>query len=886
MAELLLQTKLFIPHQTLSFVPRQRLITQMNKGLNGKLILLCAPAGFGKTTLVTTWLNTVDFPVGWISLDEGDNDVGRFFAYFVAALHSLQTDIGQTIPSLLSSPQPAPLQHLMTVLINELTAVSQPIILVLDDYHLISEEALQAAIAFFVEHAPPHVQVVITSRATPPMPLARLRARRQLLELYEADLRFTLAETAVFCNEIMRLNLTEETIAALEARTEGWIAGLQMAALSLERNANKDQFVADFAGDDRYILDYLIAEVLQQQSEEIQHFLLKTAVLDRFCADLCAAILQEDNNQSSHKILQQLEQNNLFIIPLDNRREWYRYHHLFADLLQNQLQKSHPDLILKLHRRAAQWFAQQDLMTEAIEQSLLAKAYDLAADYIDGAAHLLEQGESKTLISWLEQIPVEFIDKQPELYLWLSWAYLLTSQSQKLESCLQQLENSPSYDDPFFKTQVLVIRTQKTFRQGDTTEAAKLAEKAKYYYEQYPRFDPGLNGAVVSGLGMIYLMAGDMKAAVPVFKEAIQFVQQTDNLAGVMMLMDSLATVYHLQGELHQEEHVYLQMQQLIRSERTEDRPLLAASEIGLGRLYLEWNRLDDAKEYLQRGIEIAEKWYLGEVLRDGLIRLIHLQIAHRQWGEAEGKYQRLTQFAHSYPAEAAFWRPIELCRRQLSLANGRFHNDPTQYITVSNWIAEHNLEHADPTIFANEEKLILLARYFLYTRKFDKALRLLSQMGEQAEENGRLGRWLEIQLLSAAAQFERGEVGRAVKILQASLPFAEKQGYHRLFLNEGPVIFKLLQETAVVHPSPFVNHLLAAFAAATPENELTDPLSQREMDVLRLLPTELSTTEIGAELHVSTNTVRTHIKRIYSKLNVHSRHEAVTLARQLQLIP
>jgi LuxR family maltose regulon positive regulatory protein len=425
----LLQTKLYIPQSRPSssnLILRPRLMERLNEGLSGKLTLLSAPAGFGKTTLVSEWASQSKTPVAWLSLEETDNDLTRFLGYVIAALQTCYPHLGETVPAMMQSPQPPLLDSLLTILINDIAAIPEDLVLVLDDYHVITSPPIQQALTFLLDHLPSQLHLAITTRADPPFPLARMRARGEMVEIREADLRFTKAETFAFLQQVMNIELSADDLIALHHRTEGWITGLHLAALSMQGSKDAREFVQTFTGGHQYILDYLLEEVFRRQSASSQTFLLQTSILERLCGSLCDAVMGRDDGQT---MLETLAQANLFILPLDDERHWYRYHHLFADLLRHRLQQTLPAQWPDLHRRAATWYEQHGFINEAIHHALQAEAYPEAARLVEvNAFTALKQGEVMTVLGWLDRLPQETVHAHPWLSVWHAWALLLTGQ--------------------------------------------------------------------------------------------------------------------------------------------------------------------------------------------------------------------------------------------------------------------------------------------------------------------------------------------------------------------------------------------------------------------------------------------------------------------------
>ena len=441
----LLATKLYIPPLRPNVVSRPRLLERLNEGLHRKLTLISAPAGFGKTTLLSAWVEGIDRQVAWLSLDEGDSDPARFLTYLVAALQTIAPNIGEGVMRVLQSPQPPPIESILTALLNEITTIPDHFVLVLDDYHVLDAKPIDNALTFLLEHLPPQMHLVIATREDPQLPLARLRARDTLTELRVTDLRFTPSEAAGFLNQVMGLDLSAEDITALETRTEGWIAGLQLAAISMQGQKDTTSFITSFTGSHHFVLDYLVEEVLQQQPERVQNFLLRTSILDRLCGSLCDAVLL-DPNASGQATLEYLERANLFIVPLDNERRWYRYHHLFADLLRQRLHQStdsstgdERDGVAELHRRASQWYEDNSLTIEAFHHAVAANDVERAERLVEGEGMPLQfRGPMISVLNWLESLPTTILDARPSL--WVTYASALTMTGQPISSVEEKLQ--------------------------------------------------------------------------------------------------------------------------------------------------------------------------------------------------------------------------------------------------------------------------------------------------------------------------------------------------------------------------------------------------------------------------------------------------------------
>jgi LuxR family maltose regulon positive regulatory protein len=642
MATPLLTTKLYIPPVRPGLVSRPRLIERLNEGLHRKLTLISAPAGFGKTTLLSEWVHrrsevTPPLPVAWVSLDEGDNDPTRFLAYVIAALQTLalsqvegiEANIGKGALGALQSPQPPPMESVLTALINEIVTIPDSFALVLDDYHMIEAQPIHDALTFLLDHLPSQMHLVIASRADPPLPVARLRGRGQLTELRVDDLRFTPDEVAEFLNRIMGLGLSVDDITALDSRTEGWIAGLQMAAVSMQGRENISGFVAEFTGSQHYILDYLIEEVLQRQSESVQSFLLQTSILERMSGPLCDAITGTGN---SHAMLEHLEHANLFVFPLDDNHHWYRYHILFADLLRQRLHRAQPDLVPTLHRRASEWYEQNGHTAAAIDHALSAGDPERAAHLIEQAAEsMMMRSEIATLQSWVEALPDEMVRARPTLCVFHTWALMLSGHP--LEVAEARLQDAVEADAAgSVSGEVMAVRALIATYQGKTRQSIELAHQA---LELLPEESLSLRSLVAGFLSLNYFYSGDVVAARQALDETVRIGQRAGNVMNTVLALCHLAELSIIQGQLHEGRAFYEQALELAIDEQGQGQrqPIAGIALIGLGRLLLEWNDLDGATRHLVEGIELIKKW--GEA---GAINgYIGLACVKQAQGDVEG---------------------------------------------------------------------------------------------------------------------------------------------------------------------------------------------------------------------------------------------------------
>ena len=954
----LLTTKLYMPPIRPELVQRSRLIEQLNEGLHRKLILISAPAGFGKTTLVSAWIKDCGTATAWISLDESDNDPARFLAYLVAALRTVNQELGKGALSALASPQPPDEEALLTALINDINALPGGLILVLDDYHLITAKPIHSAVSFLLEHLPPRMHMVITTRADPPLPIARLRGRGQLTELRQTDLRFSLDEATTFLNQVMGLGLLDGDITALTSRTEGWITGLQMAALACQAaltahgpdTGQLANFVQAFTGGNRFVLDYFVEEVLQRQPEQIQSFLLQTAVLDRLTGPLCDAVLDIQHAQwdfgpgeaeslpstvqvpisnlqsPSQQILDQLEAANLFIIPLDSERRWYRYHRLFSDLLRKRLRHMQPDREPILHGRASAWYEQNGLLAEAIDHTLSAQDYERAADLIEQVAEAtLMRSEITTFTGWVDLLPDELVQARPSLCLSHAWALLWSGQPlETIEARLQAVDTEGDANS----IRSIPMRAFLATWQGRVSRASDLTREA---LEQLPEDESFLRSIAAWNLGMSYMLSGDFEAGTQIFDQSIRMAQQTGNVMIAVSALCHLADLNMSQANLTEAKALFQQALQLATDEHGQPRSIAGMALIGLGELAREGNDLEAAGRHLLAGIDKIRQW--GEFgALDGYLALARLKQAQGDQAGARELLRKAEQIAIQFDVTEFDDLLVAMHQVRLWLAQGNieaavrwlvdrgYSLDKAQDPGLSR--APRSLEKRDRGAKADvglpaageqggllgqqlrRYESLLLARTLLLLGRSSEALPLLDAHAAMLERHGRgkSRRMIEVQALKALALQALGSLDQALASLEAALAIAEPGGFVRILVDEGEPMLQLLRQAATRGIAPeYTSKLVAAFeppaygapaaTSAEPQRQpplvqpLIEPLSERELEVLRLLATGLSNPEIAQRLYIATSTVRSHLKNIYGKLNVHRRWDAVHRAEELGLL-
>ncbi len=907
----LLTTKLYILPPRPNVVLRPRLIERLNEGLQRSLTLISAPAGFGKTTLLSEWIAGCKRSVAWLSLDESDNDPSQFLTYLVSALQTIDNDMGAGMLSILHSPQPLPAELVLTSLINAVAETPQEFMLVLDDYHRIEARPIHDALTFLLDHLPPQMHLAIASRSDPPLPLARLRGRRRLTELRAADLRFTPDEAATFLKEVMSLDLSATDVAALETRTEGWIVGLQMAALSMQGRADTASFIRAFTGSHRFIIDYLVEEVLQRQPERIRSFLLQTSVLDRLCGPLCDAVTGEGDGSG---MLEALERGNLFVVPLDDQRHWYRYHHLFADMLQARLIKEQPDLVPVRHRRASEWYEQNGLPADAIRHALAAEDWERAARLVELAWPAMRKSRQEaTMLGWVKALPDSLIRDRPVLSVVCAWALLdggeleaaearLLSAEQWLDTAADERERPEAaaptmvvVDGAQFRSLPASIANARAYRAQALDDVPGTVTYARRALELLQEGDYYERGTTAALLGLAYWASGDLKAAHRSFADGLDSLQRG---GGILIRIGGTVILAHIamaQGRLHEAERIYEQALQLATAHGEPALQGAAELYLGLAELHRERGDLDFARQHLLRGKELGEQGSLPGY--EYLWCVVQALITEAE-GDLDGALNLLNQ------AERLFYRspipdvrPIAALKARVLVARDRLAE-------ALAWVRVRGLSVDDDLSYLREYEHITLARVLIARYRRDRtenavreAVGLLERLLQAAEAGERTGSAIEILAQLALAHAAQGDVPAALVPLERTLRLAEPEGYVRIFVDEGAPMAHLLREAAARRITPgYTATLLAAceagagtgqprLPAAPSPQPLAEPLTQRERDVLRLLETELSGPEIARELTVGLSTVRTYTKSIYRKLNVNSRRAAIKRASELDLL-
>jgi len=934
----ILATKLYIPPPRPKVVPRPRLIERLNEGLSAghKLTLITAPAGFGKTTLVSEWIAGCEggepkVRAAWLSLDAGDSAPTRFLTYLVAALQTVFTGIGSGVPAVLESPEPPPIETLLTVLLNEIAATRQEFILVLDDYHLVDARPVGAPAAgdaptsaalstevdgvltFLLEHQPPQMRLVIATREDPSLPLGRLRGRGQLTELRAADLRFTPAEAAGFLNQVMGLNLSAEDIAALEARTEGWIAGLQLAALSMRGRQDTAGFIKSFTGSHRFVLDYLVEEVLQRQTANVQAFLLRTSILDRLCGPLCDAVLQGDGSPTptaygqqttGQTTLEYLEHANLFIVPLDSERNWFRYYHLFAELLRHRLEQASPTLASILHRRASVWFASENLIEEAVAHAVASRDWEHTADLIYHFAYRMHMQANLTALGgWLAALPEPVIRARPWLcvYQALSWHWI--GPRDRIEERLQLAEQAlpgarmPEAEAIRLAGYVAAIRAHNAIIDGDIPRAQAMAQVA---LQQLPEGDV-LHSSVTEVLGVAYWGQGNVVASLQAFQAAKTMALQRNFRFRAVDPACYAGMQLVKQGRLDEALRVYREGLAYATVAGGQQLPIAGFPKIRIGDVLRERNDLPGADQWLRPGVEQCLQLGNPDALVDAYAALVRLQLAQNDWPGAYATFQKADELAQSSPVDPFVRCWLDDCRVRLWLAKGRL-DDLSLWAEASGLTVNGELNYHYDLHHLNLARLLLArARRAAPPAQAHACLSqvsgLLARLLVAAEKAGWVQETIKVLVLQALVFAESSDKDQALQALARALALAEPGGFIRIFVDEGEPMRLLIEKQSRDREHPqnsYVAKVLASFEQGAampqpkvenPKSAMPEPLSPRELEILKLITQGLSNREIGERLFLALDTVKGHNRRIFDKLQVESRTEAIARARELGLL-
>ena len=905
----LLRTKLLIPPPHPDWVERSRLFNRLDDGLRARLTLVCAPAGFGKTTLLGTWISVRQRSTAWVALDDRDNDPTRFWAYFLAALQTLQPDVGIPAQAMLQSPQPPPLEAILTSVLNEISELPAEILLVLDDYHAVENPDIHQGIAFLLQHSPEHLHLLIASRNEPPLPLPALRVRREMIELGPDDLRFSHDEAVAFLNRVMKLDISSADIHTLERETEGWAAGLQLAALSLQGSEDISTFIHTFSGSHRYVFDYLAQEVLQQQPVEVQEFLLESSILDNLSGDSCDEVLGLGGSQS---MLERLEHAHLFLVPLDQQRTWYRYHHLFSEFLRTKLQQAYPhERTNELRLRASAWYDQHGYYLEAIEKALEAGDVARSADLIEkNSDTIFANSEINTLLGWIDRLPADIFEELDSISILAAWANHATGRHAAARHYLDLAEialgvkadgSEASRATPvpvrLALAEISCIRSSLAFPEMNLERVTFYSKLARKYLSGtdipgHSKETGSILNVIEFNSALVSEYSGDIPQAIRSFEETKQLSQQLKNPHLLSLSNSHLGHLLVVQGKLRQAAQLYRTAMREVETIGSRPAVMSGMVRVGLGNIFYEWNELEQARRYLEEGIGLGKQWVNIETLYPGYMGLARLFFSLRQPDDALSQLENLNRAVESIqsPLNTTL---VQAERAWMLVKLG-------QAAEAQAWVGECLKYLGEYIHYMQEEDAIYLARLLAALDRPAEALQVSERLLEPFETGGRLGRLVELLVIRALAFHAQGDSASAVVALERSLNLAEPEGYRRTFLDAGEnmrVLLALLKgdDTGYAkmllssYSKPFQPPQAPAHKAsepAPPESEIPiEALSEREMEVLRLVAQGYSNQQIADQLYISLNTTKTHIKNILSRLQVENRTQAVARARELGVL-
>ncbi|MCG8687374.1 MAG: LuxR C-terminal-related transcriptional regulator [Desulfobacterales bacterium] len=893
-----LETKLFIPEIKSEVVLRKRLVDRLNNGMDKRLILISAPAGFGKTTLLSEWISQIETPAAWISIDASDNDPICFVRYVIAALQKIEPDFANDVLEILKSPHSLTTDSIILFLIKKMERFPYRFILALDDYHLINTLQINRIFELLLDRMPQQMCLVISTRADPGFPFSRLRVTNQLTEIRISELYFTKEETTLFFKQVMRLNLAQKDIDRLISRTEGWAAGLQLAALSMMGQEDVSVFIDNFAGSDRFVADYLAEEVLSRQSEDIQDFLLKTSILHRFSAPLCEFVTGQKKCQV---ILEDLEQDNLFLVPLDNKRQWYRYHHLFADLLKQRLLQRTPEQVSQIQLRACDWFEANGYKEEAIERALSGQNFERAAKLIENYLEVSWQGgEQVTLLNWYEVLPEKIILSHPNLCISYARVLFESGRQELAQDYLQRIETSNEVfqsksesnsiiqdsksDEPGsnqIQGRIAALKTYWATLKGDLENIALYSQQALSLLQ---KDDAEWRMMVMLGAAITHEVKGDVTEAIKKHYDAIDAAKQAGSVYFYLITRVWLAIELNILGRMPEAIGI---CKELLKE--VENKTL--ALSIGKGHVFgtygeiiYERNALDESYHYAKKGIALLEEGH---------------DIHHIGWRYAT--LGRILCSRHDVAAASALVDRME----ELLATNAvpPWVASKSEAVRARIWLIERNTKAIESWVEQNksllegcsnrffEAKYIEFARMLTLLERYDEAQKIISPMLIKQERDCRLLNQLETLMVQTRIFNETGRVDEAVKTLNNAISIASPGGYLRVFADEGQLVYDLLDkfsDTQIEKQKSFIMKLQADSNKRKTinfANGLVEQLSEREMDVLSLVSAGLSNKKIAESLFISVNTLKTHLQNIYGKLGVHNRTEAVFKAKELRLL-
>lgn len=879
----LLATKLYVPHPGPNLIERSPLIERLESGIQSKLTLLSAPAGFGKTTILTQWVAQHELRTAWLSLDKKDTDPTTFVQYLIAALRSVAPDIGREALGSLHT-EPLPVDLIFTGLVNEIAELSDKLLLVLDDYHLIENETIHTITRFLIEHSPPQFQLIIATRVDPPFPLAKWRVNNDISEVRIADLSFNRPEISSFLSRTIDLILSEHDISILEKRTEGWAAGLQLAALSLQNCRDIPTFIRDFAGTNRHIVDYLVEEVLNRQPDHIQRFLLYTSILEQLSGELCDYLTERND---SRQLLIDLDNENLFTIPLDDERSWYRFHHLFADLLRQRLQYTASGMIPQLHARASKWYEKNNFVDNAIDHAFAACDYDRAAVLISDLSDTAWEFERKSKIfEWFEILPDEYIYERPNLCFFSAWVLTENAKFMEAEKKLRRVEEMIGSEDESLSTnelqgKIAAMRAFMATGQGDYNKIITLGEQALEFLPEEAKL---WRASTYFTLGVGKTFSGDLNSAITAFSLARKASKESGNTHLYLRSNFWLAARLKYSGQLPRALEICQELLHIVKVKGIEHSIAGSAVNMLHGDLLYEMNQLDDASQLMRSNLEIIEQ--VHDVAQKGwcYYGMMRVLTGQNNIAGAEEFIERVEKLKVSSGLHLWVTHLTDSWRARVWHIRG-------EHTRIANWLAENKISSKNlPESALHELMYIIKARHLIHTNELDDAFYLLDRLLQEQEKGGRILLQIETLLVKAQGLQKKGDLQQALQMTREAISLAEPGGYIRVFVDEGQRVIDflktLLQENTVTQQ--FVRKVLAECQLSRQvqkDNNTVEQLSEREIEVLNCIAAGLSNKKITEELFISMSTVKTHLRNIYSKLGVNSRTQALAEARNKALI-
>ena len=883
----LLATKFFMPTAREKLVVRSRLHQKLTDNLNCRLVLVTAPAGSGKTTLVTSWLTQQEKAIAWVSLDKNDNDPLTFLSYVVVALHDIESGVCKTIRPLLTSSDPPPISVLLAYFINDLTCLSKPTILVLDDYHVITSTGVDEITDFLIENRPPNLQIIITSRAMPQFSVSRWRARNDIIEVAADDLRFNYEEAWEFLHEIMQLAFSDAEIADLHHQTEGWVTGLQLAALGLRNRQSGGNFIHEMSGDDRLIGDYLVDEVIERQTLDVRQFLVRTSILHRFSAPLCNTLLNIDNAQ---ELLLYLEQANLFLIPLDNRRGWYRYHHLFGEMLRTRLDQKRAEMIPLLYQRAVDWHEKNGLIQEAIDYAVECGDYEKTAVLIEQNFDKFQTGsQRKRIIQWAEAIPEEILKDHDILWSQYILAMFYFADFDAALATLRRLWHDANIpEDKLLMVRAIENPLLAAITLHTTLDAQRVRDLNQQALSILPEENVLMRGIAMGHYGSASFYLGELQAARQFLKEATALVESTYSWSILTVFRNYLIETDAIEGHLNKAAESYRQLQTYVYEHGLQEGSTFAVTLIWLGMLHYEWNELDKAGQLIKEGQRLAE---IGGSIENLLLvcrATTKLHLARKEFPDVKPKLDHIEILAANSQYPPIVMERINGLRSTIALHEGANHQAKT-------WAHAFSSKYNHQVSCLQQSEWLTVARINLVTGKAEECIHILQELQKLALEQDRIRDWIWIGTLLARTWYQLGEKQLALSKFNTLLAIAEPEGYIRSFVDAGSPVPEMLMKilnrestSPINNPSPnYIQKILAAFPEPTETKPASIPkiLTPRELEILKLLADGNSYAQITQQLFITENTLKTHIKRIYSKLNVHNRMNAVLVAQDMQIL-